>query len=90
MAELMAQIDVYVAPSLCEPDLVLTNLTGHPTVVVPSGVNDKGKPASLTFTGKLYGEAAVLAVAKAFQDATDFHRRQPFENQTDGPHRPES
>lgn len=90
MADLMARIDVYVAPSLFEPDLVLTNLTGHPTVVVPCGANDKGKPASLTFTGKLYGEATALAVAKAYQDATDFHRRQPFENQMDGPHGPES
>ncbi len=90
MADLMSRIDVYVAPSLFEPDLVLTNLTGHPAVVVPCGANEKGKPASLTFTGKLYGEAAALAVAKAYQDATDFHRRQPFENQTDGPHGPQS
>jgi len=55
----------------------VTNLTGHPAVVVPNGVDTKGKSSSITFTGKLYGEAATLSVAKAYQDATDFHLRQP-------------
>ncbi len=32
---------------------------------------------SLTFTGRLWGEAAALALARAYQDATDFHRRRP-------------
>ena len=35
------------------------------------------KPSSVTFTGKLYGEAATLALAKAYQDATDFHLKTP-------------
>ena len=50
-----------------------TNLTGHPAVVVPNGVTLEGKSSSITFTGQLYGEAKALAVAKAYQDATDFH-----------------
>ncbi len=33
-----------------------------------------GTPLSLTFLGQLYGEAKMLALAKAYQDATDFHR----------------
>jgi Asp-tRNA(Asn)/Glu-tRNA(Gln) amidotransferase A subunit family amidase len=77
MADLMSDIDVYVAPSFGGKTLVLTNLTGHPAVVLPNGVNETGKPSSVTFTGKLYGEAAALAVAKAYQDATDFHRQRP-------------
>ena len=78
MDDLMTGIDVYISPSLLESDLVLTNLTGNPAVVVPCGANEKGQPASLTFTGRLYGEATALVVAKAFQDATDFHRRKPL------------
>jgi Asp-tRNA(Asn)/Glu-tRNA(Gln) amidotransferase A subunit family amidase len=77
MADLMADIDVYVAPSFGGTNLVLTNLTGHPAVVVPNGVTGEGKASSITFTGRLYGEAAALAVAKAYQDATDFHRQRP-------------
>jgi len=77
MADLMNAIDVYVTPPFAGGNLVLTNLTGHPSVVVPNGVTASDKPSSVTFTGKLYGEAATLAVAKAYQDATDFHLKYP-------------
>jgi len=72
-----ARIDVYVAPSFDEADLTRTNLTGHPAVVVPNGATAKGHSSSITFTGKLYGEAAALSVAKAYQGATDYHLRKP-------------
>jgi Asp-tRNA(Asn)/Glu-tRNA(Gln) amidotransferase A subunit family amidase len=35
------------------------------------------RPRSITFIGKLYHDAEVLAVADAFQSATDFHRQRP-------------
>jgi len=77
MHELMSDIDVYVAPSWVGNNLLLTNLTGHPAVVVPNGFNKEQEPTSITFTGKLYGESEVLAVAKAYQDATGFHLKHP-------------
>lgn len=76
MAEMMKNIDVYVAPSF-DGNLLLTNLTGHPCVTLPNGFNDKGSPTSITFMGNLYGEALTLAVAKAYQEATDFHQKHP-------------
>jgi Asp-tRNA(Asn)/Glu-tRNA(Gln) amidotransferase A subunit family amidase len=76
MQAAMQRIDVYVAPSF-DDDLTRTNLTGHPAVVVPNGVTAEGKSSSITFTGQLYGEAKTLAVAKVYQDATDFHQRHP-------------
>jgi len=36
-----------------------------------------GTPTSLTFLGKLYGEAELLAFARAYQEATGFHLRHP-------------
>ena len=75
MARLMSEIDLYVTPSHGE-SLLLTNLTGHPCVVVPNGF-EKGLPTSITFTGRLFGEATMLAVAKAYQDATGFHTQHP-------------
>ena len=77
MAELMTSIDVYVAPSVVGDNLLLTNLTGHPAVVVPNGFRSDGTPTSISFTGGLFGEAETLAVARAFQEATDFHLRHP-------------
>lgn len=76
MAELMSKIDVYIAPSFGD-NMSLTNLTGHPAVVVSNGFNDKGTPTSITFTGKLYGEAEALAIAKVYQDASKFHLKHP-------------
>ncbi len=77
MRDLLAEIDVYVAPSYGGNNLLLTNLTGHPAVVMPNGLNTKGTPTSITFTGKLYGEADMLAVARVYQEASGFHRKHP-------------
>jgi Asp-tRNA(Asn)/Glu-tRNA(Gln) amidotransferase A subunit family amidase len=70
-------LDAYVGPSFNSPSLVVTNLTGHPAVVVPNGMRPNGLPATITFTGQLYGEAKLLALAKAYQDATDFDEKHP-------------
>jgi Asp-tRNA(Asn)/Glu-tRNA(Gln) amidotransferase A subunit family amidase len=78
MTQLMQEVDLYVSPSYGGNNLLLTNLTGHPAVVVPNGFSADGGPvSSITFMGKLFDEALVLAVAKAYQDKTDFHQRHP-------------
>jgi Asp-tRNA(Asn)/Glu-tRNA(Gln) amidotransferase A subunit family amidase len=78
MEKLMADIDVFVAPSFGGTSLLLTNLTGHPQVVLPNGFRaGDGTPTSIVFTGRLYGEAEALAVAHAYQQATDFHKKRP-------------
>jgi Asp-tRNA(Asn)/Glu-tRNA(Gln) amidotransferase A subunit family amidase len=77
MAKLMNDIDVYVAPPFQGDNLLMTNLTGHPQVVLPNGFSKEGTPTSITFVGRLFGEATLLAVAKKYQDATDFHLKHP-------------
>jgi len=76
MQKMVEDFDVYVAPPFGGNSLI-TNLTGHPVAVVPNGFTERGTPTSITFTGKLYGEDKVLAVAKAYQEATDFHLKHP-------------
>ena len=77
MHQVMADVDVYVSPSFGGGNLLLTNLTGHPCVVLPNGFNENGAPTSVTFIGNLYGEATLLAVAGAYQRATAFHEQHP-------------
>lgn len=77
MNDVMKTVDVYLSPSLESSSLLLTNLTGHPCVVVPSGFTEKGRPVSITFTGGLFDEGTLLSVAKKYQDATVHHRRHP-------------
>lgn len=77
MVDLFKEIDVFVAPTFGGSSLLLTNLTGHPAVVVPNGFRENDTPTSITFTGNLYEDGIVLAVAGAYQDATTFHLRHP-------------
>jgi Asp-tRNA(Asn)/Glu-tRNA(Gln) amidotransferase A subunit family amidase len=77
MEKIFKNIDVYIAPSFGGNNLLLTNLTSHPCVVLPNGFNEKNCPVSISFIGDLYEEANVLAVAKTYQDATLFHKKHP-------------
>jgi Asp-tRNA(Asn)/Glu-tRNA(Gln) amidotransferase A subunit family amidase len=76
-AKVFARVDVIVAPSDAGDSVLLSNLTGHPSVVVPNGFTKAGTPTSICFIGKLFGEAELLALAKKYQDATEHHRRHP-------------
>jgi Asp-tRNA(Asn)/Glu-tRNA(Gln) amidotransferase A subunit family amidase len=75
--EAIADVDVYVHPTYGGSTLLIANLTGQPSVVVPHGFRENGTPASITFTGHLFGEADLLAVSMAFQNETGDHRRRP-------------
>jgi Asp-tRNA(Asn)/Glu-tRNA(Gln) amidotransferase A subunit family amidase len=77
MEKILSDVDVYISPSFGGSNLLLTNLTGHPSVVLPNGFNEKGSPVSITFMGKLFDEAKLLAVAKVYQDSTGFHLKHP-------------
>lgn len=87
MAEIMSKVDVYVLPydyadytpnPVASLNSVVTNLTGHPCVAVPHGFDEKGHPTSLWFIGKLYGEAEMLALAMAYQNATNWNLKHPI------------
>lgn len=79
MAELFEKVDLYIAPSFEGDNLLLTNLTSHPCVVLPDGFNKEGSPTSICFIGNLFDEATVLAFAKKYQDATDWHLKHPVQ-----------
>ena len=55
----------------------MANLACYPAVALPSGFLANGAPTSVSFMAQPYREAELLAVAKAYQDATGFHRKQP-------------
>jgi Asp-tRNA(Asn)/Glu-tRNA(Gln) amidotransferase A subunit family amidase len=78
MEEVMEKVDLYVGGGGNE--LLLTNLTGHPEIVLPDGFAERGKrkvPTSITFTGRLFGEEELLAVGMAYQQARGFHLEHP-------------
>jgi Asp-tRNA(Asn)/Glu-tRNA(Gln) amidotransferase A subunit family amidase len=72
MAAVLEDIDLYVTPGTDEASSFITNLTGHPCVVIPNG-----GASSLSFIGKPLDEATILILAKAYQNATSFHTGRP-------------
>jgi Asp-tRNA(Asn)/Glu-tRNA(Gln) amidotransferase A subunit family amidase len=76
MAAALKDVDLYVTVPFAGPSLVYTNLTGHPTLVTRCGMLN-GSPQSVEFTGNLYQEAALMRVALAYEQATDWHRQWP-------------
>lgn len=76
MEKALEGFDAYIGGD----DLVLTNMTGHPTVVLPTGEKPDGKngqPDTITITGRLFGEEDLLMLAQAFQTTTGAHRVRP-------------
>jgi Asp-tRNA(Asn)/Glu-tRNA(Gln) amidotransferase A subunit family amidase len=95
LSKVFEQVDIVVAPTFGD-QLVVTNLTGHPAIIVPNGLrgadapkrpeggsddNDNmggpGTPASITFLAGHYQDAKLCAFARAYQEATDFHKQHP-------------
>ncbi|GIS79685.1 MAG: amidase [Gammaproteobacteria bacterium] len=75
LAQALDGIDVLVAPwRSINP---LTSMTGHPVVAVPNGFTGQVTPTGIAFMGSIYGENTLLALAKAYQEATGFHERHP-------------
>jgi Asp-tRNA(Asn)/Glu-tRNA(Gln) amidotransferase A subunit family amidase len=76
MEQLFENIDVYIS----DTDLPITNLTGHPSIVIPTGFRDRdGRQVSTTavLTGRLYEESSLLALGHQLQQKMDAHLQRP-------------
>lgn len=74
--KMMEDIDVLIVPSFGD-QLLITNLTGHPCVVLPNGSYAKGEPGSITLLGNHFDEASILSFAAYLQRITNFNREFP-------------
>lgn len=72
---LFATVDVFLAPPGSD-SVTMTNLTGHPAIVLPAGQHE-GLPAAIMLTGRLWDEATLLRAAAAFEAATTWHTAHP-------------
>jgi Asp-tRNA(Asn)/Glu-tRNA(Gln) amidotransferase A subunit family amidase len=55
----------------------MANLACYPALSVPHGFMESGSPGAMTFYARPYGEAELLALGKAYQDASGFHLKHP-------------
>lgn len=75
--EMFEGVDVILAPCFSGNQLLVTNLTGHPSMVIPHGLNEEGTPTGMCMIGKPFDEGTLVRVADALQSYTDFHERRP-------------
>jgi aspartyl-tRNA(Asn)/glutamyl-tRNA(Gln) amidotransferase subunit A len=69
--------DVYPGISSGPPLIAAGNLCGLPAIALPNGMGENGLPTSLSFMGPAFSERTLIALGHAWQQNTDFHKRQP-------------
>jgi aspartyl-tRNA(Asn)/glutamyl-tRNA(Gln) amidotransferase subunit A len=53
------------------------DIYGLPTISIPCGFTSSGLPIGIQISGPHFGESQVLALAHAYEQATDWHTRRP-------------
>jgi aspartyl-tRNA(Asn)/glutamyl-tRNA(Gln) amidotransferase subunit A len=78
VSELLADPDQLRAKEvLASPNTRPFNLLGLPSVSIPCGFTSRGLPIGMQITGPSGGEATVLRLAHAYEQATEWHKRKP-------------
>ena len=54
-----------------------SNVAGIPAIGVPNGFGERGLPTGIQFVGRAFEENRLIAIARAYQSRTDWHRRRP-------------
>jgi len=75
--DLISPYDAVLSPTFGGSQLLVTNLTGNPAMVVPTGFDKKGHPTSLTLIGNLFDEAHIIELAEFYQSITDYEEKHP-------------
>ena len=70
--EMFKDVDVVVGAG----SSAMTNLSGHPQIVVPTAVGDT-RNQGISFVAALYREDLLLRLAHAWQRASDVHLKRP-------------
>ena len=82
VAKTMSGVDAVMFTSLTLDSRTSLNpvmsLTGHPSIAVPNGFRANGTPTGVMFSGQLYREGDIVAMAKAWQDQTPGAARPPL------------
>lgn len=75
--EIMKEYDVIVTPTFGDPQLQITNLTGHPALCLPNGFNDSGSPTSITLLANLFEEEKLVMLGELIQNNSDWQSKRP-------------
>jgi Asp-tRNA(Asn)/Glu-tRNA(Gln) amidotransferase A subunit family amidase len=77
MDSIFKQYDIIIAPPEIGDQMGATNMSGNPSITIPVGFSKDGMPVCISFIGRLFDEGRLVALAKIFQDDTDFNKQHP-------------
>lgn len=77
MDDLFKDYDIIVSPTYAGSQLTMTNLTGHPAILIPNGFDKKSNPTSFSLLGPLFSEGRLCAVAELIQSYLPDHSKRP-------------
>jgi aspartyl-tRNA(Asn)/glutamyl-tRNA(Gln) amidotransferase subunit A len=90
--KVFTKVDLLIAPTMKSPAALLSapgggggggnnnvafDLYGVPSISIPCGFTESGLPIGLQISGAHFGEINVLALAHAYEQATEWHKRNP-------------
>jgi aspartyl-tRNA(Asn)/glutamyl-tRNA(Gln) amidotransferase subunit A len=90
--QVFTKVDLLVAPTMKAPPALLSapgagggggnnnvafDMYGVPSISIPCGFTASGLPIGLQISGAHFAEPMVLALAHAFEQATEWHKRNP-------------
>jgi Asp-tRNA(Asn)/Glu-tRNA(Gln) amidotransferase A subunit family amidase len=74
---ILKDYDVIITPTFGGTQVLMTNLTGHPCVVLPNGFDENNRPTSFSLIGNLFEEEKILSLAMKYQEETNFEDVHP-------------
>ena len=88
--KVFSKVDLLIAPTMKTPPALLSapgagggnnnvafDMYGVPSISVPCGFTNSGLPIGLQISGGHFSELNVLALAHAYEQATEWHKRNP-------------
>jgi len=76
MADVMDRVDALATPAFAADLLLITNATGHPTLVQPIAIDD-GRPHGFTLIGRLFDEGTLCRLGRELERRFDVVDRHP-------------
>lgn len=69
MADVMDRVDAIAIPPFAGDMLLVTNATGHPTIVVPTSDDGRTPAGGFTFIGRLFDEGTLVRLGRSVEEA---------------------
>jgi Asp-tRNA(Asn)/Glu-tRNA(Gln) amidotransferase A subunit family amidase len=77
MAEHFAEVNAIISPSFAAHLLLITNMTGHPSLTLRTGLRDDGTPRGITLWGRLFDEGTLCRLGLELEKRLDVWRERP-------------